>query len=59
MKLSSRLNRFGSAVFFELNELKQQLLAEGKDVIDLGIGSPDLPPPVHVMETLQEAAADP
>lgn len=59
MQVSSRLSRFGSAIFFELNELKRHLVAEGKDVIDLGIGSPDLPPPSHVMETLQRAAADP
>lgn len=59
MQFSSRLNRFGSAVFFEMNELKRHLLAEGKEVIDLGIGSPDLPPPTHVIETLREAVTDP
>jgi LL-diaminopimelate aminotransferase len=42
-----------------MNELKRQLLAEGKEIIDLGIGSPDLPPPAHVMDTLAKAAADP
>lgn len=59
MQLSNRLSRFGSAVFFELNELKRQLLAKGTEVIDLGIGSPDLPPPSHVIKTLKEAVEDP
>ncbi|WP_018131228.1 LL-diaminopimelate aminotransferase [Effusibacillus pohliae] len=59
MKQSRRLEKFRSAVFFELNDLKQQLRAEGKEIIDLGIGSPDLPPPPHVIQTLAEAVADP
>ncbi|MFC4769052.1 LL-diaminopimelate aminotransferase [Effusibacillus consociatus] len=59
MNVSRRLENFSSAIFFELNELKQQLRAEGTDIIDLGIGSPDLAPPPHVIQTLSEAAADP
>lgn len=58
MQVSKRLDHFGSAIFYELNELKQQLRAEGKEIIDLGIGSPDLPPPPHVIQTLREAVAD-
>lgn len=59
MQASRRLENFGSAIFFELNELKRQLRAEGKEIIDLGIGSPDLPPPPHVIEALKQAVADP
>ncbi|BCJ88066.1 LL-diaminopimelate aminotransferase [Effusibacillus dendaii] len=59
MQVSRRLERFSSAMFFELNQLKQQLRANGTEVIDLGIGSPDLPPPPHVIEALTEAVCDP
>lgn len=58
MRVSSRLERFGSAIFFEMNQLKQHLRSEGREIIDLGIGSPDLPPPPHVIQTLQEAVTD-
>ncbi|TCS70638.1 LL-diaminopimelate aminotransferase [Effusibacillus lacus] len=59
MQYSSRLSRFDSAVFFELNGVKQELREQGKEIIDLGIGSPDLPPPPHVIKALTEAAANP
>ena len=36
-----------------------QMNAQGADVINLGIGSPDLPPSKEVTDTLAEAAADP
>jgi LL-diaminopimelate aminotransferase len=38
---------------------KRRLLAEGKDVIDLGAGDADLPPPDIAVRTLAEAARDP
>lgn len=39
--------------------VKRRLLAEGRDVIDLGAGDADLPPPVVAVEALAEAARDP
>jgi LL-diaminopimelate aminotransferase len=59
MRLATRLNHFSSAVFFELNTVRQDLASRGVEIIDLGIGSPDLPPPDHVREALLEAASDP
>jgi LL-diaminopimelate aminotransferase len=59
MKVSQRLNHFSSAVFFELNTVRQDLQAQGIEIIDLGIGSPDLPPPDHVREALVQAAGNP
>ena len=38
---------------------KKQLNAEGKDVISLGIGSPDMPPSEKTIQTLCEAACNP
>jgi LL-diaminopimelate aminotransferase len=36
-----------------------ELQAQGVDVINLGVGSPDLPTPPHIVEALREAALDP
>jgi len=40
-------------------ERKRQLIAQGADVIDLGAGDSDLPPPPAAVERLREAAGDP
>ncbi len=42
-----------------VNELKAAARREGRDVIDLGFGNPDLPTPEHIVEKLVEAARDP
>ena len=39
--------------------MKRELRAQGKDVIDLGVGDPDLPTPDFVIKALSEAAHDP
>lgn len=46
-------------MFEQVNKLKAQLRAEGTDIIDLGMGNPDLPPPDHVIEKLIETARRP
>lgn len=43
-----------SAIFAEMNALKAEMEAAGKTVINLGIGSPDRPPPAHVVERLKK-----
>jgi len=35
-----------------------RMKAKGVDIIDLGIGDPDLPTPAHIIEALQEAVSD-
>ena len=40
-------------------ERKQELIAAGVDVIDLGAGDPDLPPPDIAVRALTEALGDP
>lgn len=42
-----------------VNELKAAARREGRDVIDLGFGNPDLPTPDHIVDKLCEAARDP
>lgn len=56
---SLRMKNISSAVFFELARHKEQLRAKGRRVIDLGIGSPDLPPPAGVMQALEQALHSP
>src|SRR4029077_9750338 len=46
-------------VFATVDELKRRLRREGRDVIDLGFGNPDIPSPPAVVEKLAEAAAKP
>jgi alanine-synthesizing transaminase len=46
-------------VFATVDELKRRLRREGRDVVDLGFGNPDIPSPSAVVEKLAEAAARP
>ncbi len=54
-----KLNRLPPYVFAEVNELKHEARRRGEDVIDLGMGNPDLPTPPHVVEKICEAARNP
>jgi len=56
---SRRVGRLPSYKMNELASVKQRLLAEGRDVIDLSVGDADFPPPALAVEALQEALADP
>jgi alanine-synthesizing transaminase len=51
-----RIKRLPPYVFAEVNALKAQARAEGRDVIDLGMGNPDAPTPPHIVAKLVEAA---
>jgi len=56
---AARLAQLPPYLFQEIDRLKADLLAKGVDVINLGVGDPDLPTPDHIIERLQEAAEDP
>ena len=59
MKLSKRLDGIGEYYFSaKLREI-EQLNQEGKSIVSLGIGSPDLPPHPDVIRTLSEESAKP
>lgn len=58
MRFSRRLDRFGDEVFASLNARRRELEAQGREVIDLSVGTPDFEPPAHVKEALVEAAKD-
>jgi alanine-synthesizing transaminase len=54
-----KLTRLPPYVFAEVNDLKAAARRRGEDVIDLGMGNPDLPTPPHVVEKICEAAHNP
>ncbi len=56
---AERLKRLPPYLFVEIDKAKRKLQAEGKDVIDLGVGDPDLPTPPHVLAELKRTADDP
>jgi LL-diaminopimelate aminotransferase len=56
---AERLRRLPPYLFAEIDRKKREVRARGVDVIDLGIGDPDLPTPPHVIQALQKAAEDP
>lgn len=55
---AKRMTAFGQSIFSELAEIKRQKIERGHQMIDLSIGSPDLPPPSFVTEVLSEAVLD-
>ncbi len=56
---SQRLKALPPYLFVELDRLKAEAVAQGVDVIDLGIGDPDLPTPPHIVEAAIEALKKP
>lgn len=55
----SRIKRLPPYVFAIVNALKMEARRRGEDIIDLGMGNPDLPTPKHIVEKLCEAAKNP
>lgn len=56
---SERLRQLPGYPLAEIPAIKRRLLAEGVDVIDLGAGDNDAPPPAPVLQAMAEAIADP
>src|SRR5881398_3411715 len=54
-----RIRRLPPYVFEEVNRAKAVARNAGADIIDLGMGNPDLPAPAHVIEKLKETAGKP
>jgi len=55
----ARIERLPPYVFAIVNKLKMEARRRGEDVIDLGMGNPDLPTPQHIVDKLCEAAQKP
>ena len=53
-----RIERFPPYVFSIVNDLKMNARRAGEDIIDLGMGNPDIPTPEPVVEKLKEAVSN-
>jgi len=56
---TERLSKLPPYLFKELDRKREEVRSRGIDVIDFGVGDPDLPTPVHIVKRLCEAAHDP
>jgi LL-diaminopimelate aminotransferase len=56
---AARLGLIPPYLFKEIDEKKEEVRAQGVDIIDLGVGDPDLPTPRFIVAKMQEAVADP
>lgn len=54
-----RIQRLPPYVFEQVNALKAQARANGADIVDFGMGNPDLPTPRHIVDKLIETVQDP
>ncbi len=56
---AERIRTLPPYLFAAIDEMKQQAVARGVDIINLGIGDPDLPTPDPILERMQKAVTDP
>ena len=54
-----RINRLPPYIFSEINNLKFKLRSEKKDIIDFGMGNPDMPTPNHIRQKLKDTIDKP
>jgi LL-diaminopimelate aminotransferase len=59
IKKARRINELPPYLFAEIDRRKREALARGVDLIDLGIGDPDIPTPTPIVEKLLEGASKP
>jgi LL-diaminopimelate aminotransferase len=56
---AGRLKNLPPYLFAEIDRIKKKAISDGRDIIDLGVGDPDKPTPMHIIEKLYEAAQEP
>jgi alanine-synthesizing transaminase len=54
-----RVKRLPPYVFAEVNRMKAAARARGADIVDLGMGNPDMPTPQHIVDKMVETVAKP
>ena len=59
IKWAQRIEQLPPYLFAEIDRKKNELIDKGVDVIDLGVGDPDIPTPDFIIEALKKAAEDP
>jgi LL-diaminopimelate aminotransferase len=56
---ADRLRQLPPYLFKEIDRKKKEVMARGVDIIDLGVGDPDIATPAHIVDALKKAADDP
>ncbi|MEJ1933345.1 pyridoxal phosphate-dependent aminotransferase [Nostoc sp. NIES-2111] len=59
MQFAKRLEKIPPYLFAEINRKREELIAQGVDIINIGVGDPDKPTPTHIIQALHEAIEDP
>lgn len=59
MKFADRLQSLQSNVFADMDQAKARARAAGREIIDLSLGSSDLPTPGHILEAIAHSLQDP
>lgn len=58
IEFSDRLKSLPPYLFVEIDMARREAAAQGRDVINLGIGDPDSPTPAHIVEAMKKAVED-
>ncbi|HZR47697.1 MAG TPA: LL-diaminopimelate aminotransferase [Candidatus Manganitrophaceae bacterium] len=56
---ADRIKNLPPYLFAAIDKMKQEAIRQGKDIINLGIGDPDMPTPAPIIQALQKGAEDP
>jgi LL-diaminopimelate aminotransferase len=59
IEMAKRIEQIPPYLFAEIDKKKEEMRKKGVDIIDLGIGDPDLPTPQPIIERLKESSGDP
>jgi len=59
IEVATRIKTLPPYLFAAIDKMKQEAISRGVDIINLGIGDPDLPTPMPIIESLANAAKDP
>jgi LL-diaminopimelate aminotransferase len=58
MQFAKRLEKIPPYLFAEINRKRNELIAQGVDIINLAVGDPDKPTPTHILQVMHEAIDD-
>jgi LL-diaminopimelate aminotransferase len=59
VEVSKRIKTLPPYLFAKIDEMKEEVKKRGVDIIDLGVGDPDMPTPEHIIKRLQSASEKP
>lgn len=59
MQFAKRLEKIPPYFFAEIGRQREELVAQGVDIINMGVGDPDSPTPAHIVRAMHEAIDDP